>query len=143
MVPIGFSFQGILARQRSGAWLPSLLGMATVGSPSLLVKKKKIKKQTTSFLSLLSTLSKHACFYISILRTFFERRGVTKKATTCLTVSTQLHFFMQGMAYDNCHGHSEADAGSESTTTEVSSGAVCDNPGFAGTCHGTHSESLV
>ncbi|MDP9179650.1 MAG: hypothetical protein M3O61_18410, partial [Gemmatimonadota bacterium] len=28
----------------------------------------------------------------TILRTFFERKGVTKKATTCLNVSAQLHF---------------------------------------------------
>jgi hypothetical protein len=28
----------------------------------------------------------------SILRTFFERKGVTKKATPCLNVSAQLHF---------------------------------------------------
>lgn len=40
--------------------------------------------------------------YQSILRTFFERQGLTKKATNCLNVSVQLHL-KRFMAYDKCH----------------------------------------
>jgi hypothetical protein len=78
----------------------------------------------------------------AILRTFFERKGVTKKATPCLNMSAQL-YSKQGMAYDNCPGHSEADASGESTTTKVSGGAVCHDPGLAGPRHGAQSESLL
>ena len=38
---------------------------------------------------------------IAILRTFFERHGVTEKATSCLNVSVQLHH-KRFIAYDNC-----------------------------------------
>jgi hypothetical protein len=38
----------------------------------------------------------------AILRTFFERKGLTRTATNCLNVSAQLHH-KRFMAYDNCH----------------------------------------
>jgi hypothetical protein len=81
-------------------------------------------------------------YYMTILRTFFERKGVTQKATTCLNMSVQL-YPKQGMAYDNCHRHFEADASGESTTTKVSGGAVYYDPSLAGPRHGAQSESLL
>jgi hypothetical protein len=41
-------------------------------------------------------------FCWSILRTFFERKGITKPATACLNVSAQLPL-NRVMAYDTCH----------------------------------------
>jgi hypothetical protein len=40
-------------------------------------------------------------FLKTILRTFFEREGLTRKAMNCLNVSVQL-YFERFMAYDNC-----------------------------------------
>src|SRR6267142_1873198 len=81
-------------------------------------------------------------FLQSILRTFFERKGLTKKATNCLNVRAQLHL-QRFMAYDNCHRHSGADASGPSTPTEVFDCVVCYTSCPARARHRAQSQSLL
>src|SRR6266851_4402725 len=66
----------------------------------------------------------------SILRTFFERKGLSKKATNWLSGSVQL-YFSRLLAYDNWQCHSEAEACGPSTAAAVPGRGVCHDPGLA------------
>src|SRR5882672_8960795 len=56
----------------------------------------------------------------TILRTFFERKGLTNEATTWLNVVIASHsHFNWCMAYDNGQRHPETHARARSTTAEV------------------------
>src|SRR5207248_3018819 len=67
--------------------------------------------------------------YTAILRTFFERKGLTNETTNWLNVVIESHsHFNRGMAYDNGPRHPEADARARSTAAEVPCHVVRHDP---------------
>src|SRR3954463_5613939 len=87
-------------------------------------------------------LGKLAAIFSAILRTFFEREGLTKKATNCLNMSAQPHC-KRFMAYDNCQRYFAADVCGSSTTTEVLGCVIFHDPCPPWARHLSESESLL
>src|SRR5918911_3320153 len=83
-------------------------------------------------------------FLFAILRTFFERKGLTNKATHWLNMVVASYFHLNWcMAYDTCQRHPDPHARARSTTAEVPCHVVRHHPCAAWSRHLPQPESLL
>src|SRR4051812_23702912 len=87
-------------------------------------------------------MEKCSILFTTLIRAFFERKGLAKKATNCLNMSAQSHC-KRFMAYDNCQRYFAAEACGSSTTTEGSGCVICYDPCPSWARHVSESESVL